>query len=249
MTNCNERGAEAIGSKSMFVDSKEPADISLMIIEQAKSFGASLAGIASVAALTNSPSYQSTGLEVWPPEAKSALVLALAHPEREPELDWWGVQGGTAGNRQLQLISDQLKRHLAEAFNIAAQPLAYQVEIGGIFLKDAAVLAGLGTIGANKLLITPEFGPRVRLRALFLDVELAQTGPLDFSPCESCGQPCWAACPQQTFGSGTYQKPSCEQQMQADRANSVPIKSMSDEASRQVVDYCRACELACPVGP
>jgi epoxyqueuosine reductase len=230
------------------METKDLSDIAFLIIEQAKSVGASLAGIASVASLKNSPSYRATGPGVWPPEAKSALVLALAHPETEPELDWWGVQGGTAGNRQLQLMSDNLKRYLAEAFEIAAQPLAYHVERGGIFLKDAAVLAGLGTIGANNLLITPEFGPRVRLRALFLDTEIAQTGPIDFSPCDSCSRPCWAACPQRAFGSGTYHKPSCEQQMQADDANSVPTKSVSDNDLRQVVDYCRACELACPVG-
>ena len=232
----------------MIMDTKEPSSIAFLIIEQAKSFGASLAGIANVASLQNSPSYQTTGLGVWPPEAKSALVLALAHPDRDPELNWWGVQGGTAGNRQLQLMSDQLKRYLAEAFNIVAQPLAYYVERGGIFLKDAAVLAGLGTIGANNLLISPKFGPRVRLRALFLDAELAQTGPTDFSPCDSCSRPCWAACPQHAFGSGTYHKPSCEQQMQADEANSVPTKCAADEALRQVIEYCRACELACPVG-
>ena len=101
-------------------------------------------------------------------------------------------------------MSDQLKGSLAETFEIAAQPLPYHVEKGGIFLKDAAMLAGLGIIGANNLLITPQFGPRVRLRALFLDCELAApTGPLNFSPCDGCNQPCWEACPQQAFVSGT----------------------------------------------
>ena len=218
-----------------------------LIIEQAKALGASLAGIASVASLKSSPSSQTTGLGVWPPEAKSTLVLALAHQESEPELDGWGVQGGTAGNRQLQLMSDQLKGSLAEIFEIAAQPLPYHVEKGGIFLKDAAMLAGLGIIGANNLLITPQFGPRVRLRALFLDCELAPTGPLNFSPCDDCNQPCWEACPQQAFVSGTYHRSSCNKQVQADRANRVSLEN-EQRAGLPLIKYCRACELTCPVG-
>jgi epoxyqueuosine reductase len=39
------------------------------------------------------------------------------------------------------------------------RPLQYKVEEAGMFLKDAATLAGLGIIGKNNLLITPEFEP------------------------------------------------------------------------------------------
>ena len=229
------------------MNTKKQSDITVPIIERAKSLGASLVGIASVASLQNSPSYQTTGLGIWPPETKSVLVLALVHPESEPKLDWWGVQGGTAGNRQLQLISNNLKRYLAETFEIAVQDLSYYVEKGGVFLKDAAVLAGLGTIGLNNLLITPEFGPRVRLRALFLDRELAQTEPLDFSPCDTCSRPCWGACPQQAFVSGTYHKPSCQKQMYVDEANRVSLEN-EQLAGLSLIKYCRTCELMCPAG-
>jgi len=73
-------------------------------------------------------------------------------------------------------------------------PLPYHIENGGIYLKDAAVLAGLGTIGRNNLLITPEFGPRVRLRALLAGVDLPPTGPAGFDPCEGCPAPCLTDC-------------------------------------------------------
>jgi len=52
-------------------------------------------------------------------------------------------------------------------------------------LKDAAVLAGLGCIGKNNLLLTPEYGSRVRLRAFTIDLVLPSTGPLPFDPCEN----------------------------------------------------------------
>ena len=40
---------EAIGSKSLIMDAKDQSNLAFLIIEQAKSLGASLAGIASVA--------------------------------------------------------------------------------------------------------------------------------------------------------------------------------------------------------
>ena len=49
----------------------------------------------------------------------------------------------------------------------------------------------------NNLLITPEFGPRVCLRDLLLNVDLEPTGPIDFTPCEACNMPCRRVCPQE----------------------------------------------------
>jgi epoxyqueuosine reductase len=77
--------------------------------------------------------------------------------------------------------------------------MPYWVEEGGINLKDTAVLGGLGCIGKNNILITPELGPRVRLRAMLLDEELMPTGPIDFNPCDSCEEFCRRACLQNAF--------------------------------------------------
>jgi epoxyqueuosine reductase len=75
---------------------------------------------------------------------------------------------------------------------------------GGIFLKDAAVLVGLGCIGRNNLLLTPELGSKVRLLAMLLEAELAPTGPIDFYPCEGCEEFCRKACPQNAFGETVF---------------------------------------------
>jgi epoxyqueuosine reductase len=233
-------------------------DMVTQIIEQAKAFGASLAGIASVALLKKSPSYEIyhrspyyecyEGVE-WPVDAKSVLVLALVHRPSEPELDWWDYRPGrTPGNRQLISIAKSLKQWLNEEFNINARPLPYRVEQGGILLKDAAVLAGLGTRGKNNLVITPQFGPRVRFKALFLDVDLEPTGPIGFTPCEGCDMPCRRVCPQEAFRKGSYSRALCDIQMGEDVANEVIIENWEEDGSpSKVRKYCRACELACPV--
>lgn len=209
------------------------------LIEKAVSFGATLAGIAGAQALRDSPSHKACAELEWPKQAGSALVLALAHQETEPELDWWGGDCGTAGNKRLHTVSGQLKQWLRKELGVDSWVLPYQPEKSGILLKDAAVLAGLGTIGANNLLVTPKYGPRVRLRALFLDAELEPTGPIDFSPCGGCPMPCWKTCPRQAFASGSYDAARCRLQMREDE---------SKRSAAAGVKYCRACELSCPAG-
>lgn len=222
--------------EKMHMNAFNQPDIASQVIEKAIAFGASLAGIANVVSLRDSPSYKIFGPVEWPAEAKSTLVLALTHEASEPELDWWDdKKGGTPGNRQLMNMAKSMSKCLREEFSIRVWPLPYHVEKGGIFLKDAAALAGLGIIGKNNLLITPEFGPRVRLRALFLDVIIEPTGPIDFNPCEACNNmPCRHTCPQKAFKDGSYSRILCNEQMKRDEANKGIF-----------VKYCRACELAC----
>jgi epoxyqueuosine reductase len=89
----------------MHTNSRTSPDITTRIIEKAKALGASLAGIASIAPLKNSPSYEVydrspyyEGYEKveWPVDAKSVLVLALVHDPSEPELI-----GGTINQAEL----------------------------------------------------------------------------------------------------------------------------------------------------
>jgi len=194
-------------------------DRGAQIIEKARELGAAMAGIASVELLKRSPSHEILGKfgtkidgvhsyegmiegfdEIkWPPKVKSALVIAFSHPEDKPELDWTYGSGNTPGNQLLQRIGRELAAWIEETLVIKTHEMSYWVEKGGIYLKDTAVLAGLGCIGRNNLLVTPELGPRVRLRAMLLEDELTPTGPATFDPCDSCEEFCRKACPQKAF--------------------------------------------------
>jgi epoxyqueuosine reductase len=220
----------------------------LQIVEKARSCGATLAGVVRVAELKGCPSVRASEVEdTWLREGQSVLVLALEHSIKEPELDWWGTKGGTQGNERLKTISEQLKFALAKEFKIKSQLLKYQPGNLGVYLKDAAALAGLGVIGANNLLITPQSGSRVRLRGLLLNEELSTTPALPFSPCESCDKRCWQACPQQAFRSGSFDRSGCRAQMRKDEMSRTAVDT-PQWGWVTYVKYCRACELACPVG-
>ena len=166
-------------------------------------------------------------------------------------MDWWDSwHGGTLGNRRLINISRRLIKWIRRTYAVEASDVPYQVERSGVFLKDAATLSGLGVMGRNNLLITPQFGPRVRLRALWVDFPLVETGPLEnFDPCKGCNAPCLSACPREAFGSGSYQRDHCQLQMRTDEANPIALRSpVMGMATKFKVPYCRLCELSCPVG-
>jgi len=60
-----------------------------------------------------------------------------------------------------------------------------------------AIDAGLGELGRNGLMLSPEFGPRQRLCKVFTDLPLIPDQPIDFgiqSYCETC-HACASACP------------------------------------------------------
>jgi epoxyqueuosine reductase len=235
-------------------------EIETTIVEKAKNIGASLAGIASVDALKASKSYEIydkspyydeyKGVE-WREEHRSILVWAWAHPPDEPILDWWSlkVPGFTPGNRVLRKQSKRIRVWLGEELGITARSLPYQIEYGGAFLKDSAVLAGLGVIGKNNLLVTPEFGTHVRLRGIFMEAELEPTGPIEFDPCTGCGMPCHKSCPRGAFRSGAFDNSSCKEEMDQNDADAKilegPIMGIEDPC--EVIVYCRSCEFACPV--
>jgi epoxyqueuosine reductase QueG len=74
--------------------------------------------------------------------------------------------------------------------------------------RHMAVEAGLGELGVNNLLLTPEHGPRVRFVAMLTDAELPRGEPLEEVLCqpERCGYACVKACPVGALsedGSGT----------------------------------------------
>jgi epoxyqueuosine reductase len=232
--------------------------ISHRMVRQAEALGADLAGIAAVKDVKHSPSHrisprmprfegvgtkpvdgQPPGIVQWPQGANSAVVIAIAHPVDRPELDWWvtgASSGNTEGNRRLMAVVDKL-----------------------------AVLAALGCIGRNNLLISPQYGTRLRLRVMLIDADLPATGPVDFDPCADCSGPCRKACPQKAFDrprysaeaygqselpgrSGVFDRWACNRQMEQDNADYETVTLAGEPAPARRVRYCRRCELTCPAG-
>lgn len=257
-----------------------------IILEKAKQLGVDLAGFADVEDLKEGPSFAfapklqsldkvvgtlesemelNPGEVKWPEVVKSVLVIAMEHPEDKPELDWWYGQRSPSGNKLLINAVKALCDWIPANFDIDVFHFPYFIEQGGIYLKDAAVLAGLGCIGRNNMLVTPEFGPRVRLRAMALNIPIPSTGPSEFDPCAQCDDFCRKACPQHAFDESVYSPESDNQAILPGRDGNysrstchIQLKKNTEEAKEYILEgsskpirilkFCRDCEWSCPVG-
>ncbi len=67
-----------------------------------------------------------------------------------------------------------------------------------------AIKAGMGEYGRNQLIITPQFGPRVRFSKIFTDLPLVHDKPIRFGVHETCSicDKCVNACPPKALPTG-----------------------------------------------
>ena len=94
----------------------------------------------------------------------------------------------------------------------ASQVLDWEKHIAHVSHKHIGILAGLGWIGRNNLLVNPELGARFRLVTILTDIPLSPDKPMEGS-CATCKR-CLSTCPagaikdtQETFDHmGCYDK-------------------------------------------
>ncbi|MDR0524691.1 MAG: iron-sulfur protein [Spirochaetaceae bacterium] len=116
--------------------------------------------------------------------------------------------------------------------------------------KPWAEACGLGVLGRNGLIITPEGGSRVLLAGMTLPFALEGDPPLpDFKHfpvcCDSLRPPCAEACPTQALpGDGTLVRDRCIQWYASGHGERVPQNVARHWGNR--LYGCTACQEACP---
>jgi epoxyqueuosine reductase QueG len=103
----------------------------------------------------------------------------------------------------------------------------------------AAKYAGLGTIGASHCLLTPEFGPRVRLVSVFTSAEIEPDPAIGEELCIRC-EACARCCPKKAI------------RMRKDRVvgdyDSAACLEMAEELTARRCYPCGVCTKVCPIG-
>ena len=207
-------------------------------LRRARTLGADVAGAVPAARLIDCPSAVADGHRGSQADRGAYLILGLSHDPEHPELDLWEEGRGTPGDRILGKIGRELVRWLQETYGVRARVIPYRLEDGGIYLKDAACMAGIASMGKNNLALVPGYGPRIRFRAVWVDLESpGEDLPGHGLPCAGCEEDCVRACPMDAFAAGRYSRERCLARMNADKA-----------PGGGRIDHCRACELACPAG-
>jgi len=144
----------------------------------------------------------------------------------------------------LQLVNYFEKRKYKALSIPASLTIDRATHRGHLSHKMVATRAGLGWIGKNALLVTKEFGPRLRLVTVLTDAPLRGKRPIIESQCGDC-QACVKACPVGAIH-GVNWAPKTE------RAALVDVHKCADFIDQYAVELgapvCGLCVQACPKG-
>ena len=102
-------------------------------------------------------------------------------------------------------------------------------------LRPLVLASGLGVEGRNRLIITPEFGPRVRFSAVVTDAELEAEPRRVPNLCRGCSI-CREACPSGALN-GSFDIRACED-----------YNRLLERESGLLIKKCTLCTDVCPVG-
>jgi len=214
--------------------------------------GADLFGVASAVDLNDAP-LGHRPLDILP-NAKSVIVLGIKMLDAQTDiLPTDGDSFGEAPRQDMfrghnDFISQQLDRvgyAIARFLEKKGFKTYHQMAstggvdqrylMGLLSLKHMAIRAGIGVFGRHSLLITPQYGPRVRLTAIITDAKLEPDTPINENFCKGCESPCISLCPVNAL-----KKPS-----------NVSPYEINKFACRQYLNTrptCGICLKVCPIG-
>jgi epoxyqueuosine reductase len=176
--------------------------------EYAKSLGADLVGIAS--ADSEYLKDNKAGLETILPGCKALVVIAKrlngdAISSRNTKLAQYDT---ICTYQELDFIMHKVTWYLKETDYRAVSippnmPIDFSQEKRGMYgevnQKCAAAAAGLGNIGINRLFLSPEFGPFLRMGSILTNADLKADEPLKERICTRCME-CVKKCPAGAIG-------------------------------------------------
>lgn len=153
-------------------------------------------------------------------------------------------------NQQLDLITLRLS-NVVQREGYHAQPIPasrkvdHERQYAVISNKIGAHLAGLGWIGKNCLLITPEVGPRVRWATVLTDAPLSTTGDRIQDQCGDCVE-CVEACPVNAFTGEPFRADE-PREIRYDALKCYRYFNRMEEKDPDIA-VCGLCLYVCPFG-
>ena len=142
------------------------------------------------------------GVRIIPKSMKWVVVMAFEMDHEAMETDHSAINGAATANGYSRMSFTTAS--LAEFFRgmgYNALPLVNDTALS----VPMAIAAGLGELGRNGVVITPKYGPRVRLAKVVTDMPLIPDQPISFGVtefCEICGK-CAEQCPGNAIAKGS----------------------------------------------
>ncbi|MBL7200238.1 MAG: reductive dehalogenase [Anaerolineae bacterium] len=173
---------------------ESPAQISAQVKETARMYGAALVGICELdRRWVYSHDREGNPIDI-PPEYRYAVVMAIAMDAeailRSPTYPAAVATG--IGYSRMAFATGCLAEFI-RSLGYKAIPMGNDTSLS----IPLAIDAGLGELGRSGLLVTPQYGPCVRLCKVFTDLPLEPDPPIEFGItrfCKACNR-CSGNCP------------------------------------------------------
>lgn len=235
----------------MRLNSMDADEIKKQIISYCQQHQADLVGFAPVSRWEQAgevpPDFRPQSL--WPP-TRTVIVIGMAMPlpivETTPSILHKELYDTC--NRELDSLAFNLTRFLnrqgiASYFftrdGFGSIKILKKRMLAAFSHVMAAKYAGLGTIGMSHNLLTPEFGPRVRLVSVFTSISLEASPLIEKDLCIHC-LACSRCCPKMALTPR-------EDELPADY-DKIACAEMAEELTRRRCYPCGICTKVCPIG-
>jgi epoxyqueuosine reductase QueG len=231
------------------------------ILNKIHKLGIKLVGFASIERWSHPPPNSPNTFKEWIPpeyypqniypETKTVIVIGLPVPlpviETTPSIYYHELYN------TLNQLLDQKAYEIADYLTSKGYPsislprdaysnIAELIKNPYTFFlhKHAAYLAGLGSFGQNNVLLTPEYGPRVRFTSILTTAQIKSTPLKNIDYCTHCHQ-CMLNCPIHAIPPETtdYFPPP---------VNKITCAKYSKKLRNQNIAPCGICIKTCPVG-
>ena len=194
--------------------------------EFAKELGADLVGIASAKTLNAfppDPLHPQTPERISP-HVKSVVVIVQRIPagafrcKTNVPVQYIDMLVLRRMDKIAYKVAEKLEREGYPSFVTAAQETDWsykRASYGRLSTRHLGVEAGVGTLGLEVNILTPEFGPRVYLTGLLTELELEPDAPMTEQVCigESCSR-CLYSCPSDAVRHFGIDKRNCATEAQ-----------------------------------
>ena len=209
-----------------------------LIDKTARELGAQLSGIARTDMFGGAPKgFHPRDLL---PACSSVIVLACPFPKEALDSSpviYTAVRDGmnVIMDRMAAALAEKLRGWGADALPIKCGPavLSEGRYRGQLSLKHAAVLAGLGRLGKNTLLINDRLGNMLWLNAVLTSVPLEPSAPASYDGCVEGCRLCLDACAVKALGGGAMRQSAC-----------LEYAFKRENGAQKIL--CRACREICP---
>ena len=199
---------------------------SLLIKKRARELGADLCGIASAATLNAFPPDPR-----WPqtperisPYCKSVIVIVQRIPagafrcKSNVPVQYLDMLVLRRMDRIALKLAQEMERAGHPTFTLAAQETDWNLKRASyarLSTRHLGVEAGLGTLGLEVNILTPEFGPRLYLTGILTELELEPDQRMQEQVCigESCSR-CLHSCPPDAVRQWGLDKAACATEAQ-----------------------------------